>query len=150
VRRTVRFRLPRTEMKKARIEIIPMIDTIFFLLVFFMIASLAMTKMRGMPVQLPKSSVAKAKPAVQVMVTITAAGRFYIDKKPVAFDEIYGEIAARLRDDPQSVVVLNCDRRQHVEQLVHVMEEVKRANAQNVLIATEPRATAAAGAASGS
>jgi biopolymer transport protein ExbD len=138
-------RLPRTEMKKARIEIIPMIDTIFFLLVFFMIASLAMTKMTGMPVQLPKSSTARAKPVDKVMVTVTAAGNFYVDKKPVAFAEIYGEIAARLRDDPQLVVVLNCDKRQQVEQLVHVMEEVKRANAQNVLIATEPRSPAASG-----
>ena len=40
--------------KRARIEIIPMIDTIFFLLVFFMIASLAMTTAKGMPVNLPK------------------------------------------------------------------------------------------------
>ena len=46
------MRLRRPETKKARIEIIPMIDTVFFLLVFFMIASLAMTKMTGMPVQL--------------------------------------------------------------------------------------------------
>ncbi len=140
------MRLPRTEMKKARIEIIPMIDTIFFLLVFFMIASLAMTRMTGMPVQLPKSSAAKAKPVVKVMVTLTAAGDYFVDKKRVAFDEIYGEIAARLRDNPQLVVVLNCDRRQQVEQLVHVMEEVKRANAQNVLIATEPRPAASAAA----
>jgi biopolymer transport protein ExbD len=143
------MRLPRTEMKKARIEIIPMIDTIFFLLVFFMIASLAMTKMTGMPVQLPKSSTARARPVVKVMVTVTEAGRFYVDKKAVAFDEIYGEIAARLRDNPQLVVVLNCDRRQQVQQLVHVMEEVKRANAQNVLIATEPRTATAAGVPAG-
>jgi biopolymer transport protein ExbD len=131
-------RLPRREIKRARIEIVPMIDTIFFLLVFFMIASLAMTKMTGMPVQLPKSATAKEKPVVKVMVTVTAAGEYYVDKERVAFEEIRGEIAARLRDNPQVVVILNCDRRQQVQRLVHVMEEVKRANAQNVMIATEP------------
>jgi biopolymer transport protein ExbD len=134
------MRLPRREMKKARIEIVPMIDTIFFLLVFFMVASLAMTKMTGMPVQLPRSSAAKEKPIVKVMVTLTSADEYFVDRKRVAFGEIYGEIAARLRDNPQVVVVLNCDKRQQVQQLVHVMEEVKRANAQNVMIATEPRA----------
>jgi biopolymer transport protein ExbD len=138
-------RLPRQEPKKARIEIVPMIDTMFFLLVFFMIASLAMTKMTGMPVQLPKSSTAKEKPATKVMVTVTKAGEYYVDKKRVAFDRIYPEVAARLRENPQLVVVLNCDKGQQVQELVHVMEEVKRANAQNLLIATEPRAASGSG-----
>lgn len=135
------MRLPKREMKRARIEIVPMIDTIFFLLVFFMIASLAMTKMTGVPVQLPKSGTAKEKPVVKVMVTVTAAGEFYVDKERVTLAQIEGEIAERIRENPQAVVVLNCDRRQQVQQLVHVMEEVKRANAQNVMIATEPRST---------
>jgi biopolymer transport protein ExbD len=134
-------RLPRHEMKRARIEIVPMIDTIFFLLVFFMIASLAMTKMTGVPVQLPQSSTAKEKPVVKAMVTVTAAGEYYVDRERVAFEQISGTIATRVRENPQVVVVLNCDRRQQVQQLVHVMEEVKRANAQNVMIATEPRPT---------
>ena len=49
------MKLPRTEMKKARIEIIPMIDTIFFLLVFFMITSLSMVPMSAHQVNLPRA-----------------------------------------------------------------------------------------------
>lgn len=133
------MRLRRPEPKKARIEIIPMIDTIFFLLVFFMIASLAMTKMTGMPVQLPKSASAQSKPVVKVMVTVTAAGHYYVDKLPVEFAQIYGEMRRRLRDNPKLVVILNCDKTQKVDRLIQVMDEVKRANAENVLIATEPK-----------
>nr|MDQ2732892.1 biopolymer transporter ExbD [Armatimonadota bacterium] len=48
------MRIARTERKKARIEIIPMIDTIFFLLVFFMYTSLSMVKMNGLTISLPK------------------------------------------------------------------------------------------------
>jgi biopolymer transport protein ExbD len=132
-------RLRRPETKRARIEIIPMIDTVFFLLVFFMIASLAMTKMTGMPVQLPASATAQAKPVVKVMVTVTAAGRYYMDKQEVSFGEIYPEMRRRLRDNPKLVVVLNCDKTQRVDRLIQVMDEVKRANAENVLIATEPK-----------
>ena len=46
------MRLARRTLKKARIEIIPMIDTIFFLLVFFMISTLSMSRYSGLPVQL--------------------------------------------------------------------------------------------------
>jgi biopolymer transport protein ExbD len=50
------MRVPRTAPEKARIEIIPMIDIIFFLLVFFMISTLSMTINRGLPVNLPKAA----------------------------------------------------------------------------------------------
>ena len=57
------MKLPRTSLRRARIEIIPMIDTVFFLLVFFMMASLSMTVHRGMPVSLPRA--ASGQPAVR-------------------------------------------------------------------------------------
>ena len=47
------MKLPRIQHKKARIEIIPMIDTMFFLLVFFMLATLSMTWQKGIMVNLP-------------------------------------------------------------------------------------------------
>jgi biopolymer transport protein ExbD len=50
------MRLPRKAPEKARIEIIPMIDIIFFLLVFFMVSTLSMTVNRGLPVNLPKAA----------------------------------------------------------------------------------------------
>jgi len=53
------MRIQRRNMKKARIEIIPMIDTIFFLLVFFMISTLSMSQFKGMPVNLPKAASGK-------------------------------------------------------------------------------------------
>ena len=50
------MKVARHPTKKARIEIIPMIDTVFFLLVFFMMASLSMTVYRGVPLSLPKAA----------------------------------------------------------------------------------------------
>jgi len=50
------MRIPRKEPQKARIEIIPMIDVIFFLLVFFMVSTLSMTINRGLPVNLPTAA----------------------------------------------------------------------------------------------
>jgi biopolymer transport protein ExbD len=58
----------------------------------------------------------------------------------VALSEIYREIRRRVRENPRLVVVLNCDKSQQVDRLIQVMDEVKRANAENVLIATEPKA----------
>jgi len=134
------MRLKQWEPKKARIEIVPMIDTIFFLLVFFMIASLAMTTMKGMPVNLPKSSTATDRSPVRTVVTVTQTGSYYIDKQQVAFEEIQPVLSARLKDNPKMVVVINCDKGQNWGRGIEVMDEAKRAGAEILTIATEPKA----------
>ncbi|MHB0913350.1 MAG: ExbD/TolR family protein [Armatimonadota bacterium] len=133
------MRLKRWEPKKARIEIIPMIDTVFFLLVFFMIASLAMTTMKGMPVNLPKSSAASDRAIVQTVITVTGSGKYYMDKEQVSFGDIRPILAERLRDNPKMVVVINCDKSQSWERGIEVMDEAKLAGAELLTIATEPK-----------
>jgi biopolymer transport protein ExbD len=133
------MKLQRSQPKKARIEIIPMIDTIFFLLVFFMIASLAMTTMKGMPVNLPKSASANDRPMVKVVLTLTSTDKYFIDKKAVGFDQIYPELKARLDENPKMVVVINCDKRQKWERGIQLADEAKRAGAELLTIATEPK-----------
>lgn len=135
------MRFQRFQPKKARIEIIPMIDTVFFLLVFFMIASLAMTTMKGMPVNLPKTSSAKDRPMVKVVLTLTNNGNYYIDKKQVAFGDVYPQLKSRLAENPKLVVVINCDKGQSWSKGIELADEAKRAGAELLTIATEPKAS---------
>lgn len=125
--------------KKARIEIIPMIDTIFFLLVFFMIASLAMTTSKGMPVNLPKAAAATDRPTVKVVITLSDSGAYFIDKTQVDFAGIRENLARRLKDNPGAVVVINCDKAQSWEKGIQLADEAKRAGARYLTIATEPK-----------
>lgn len=125
--------------KRARIEIIPMIDTIFFLLVFFMIASLAMTTAKGMPVNLPKASAATDRPTVKVVITLSQSGAYFIDKTRVDFAGVRETLARRLKDNPGAVVVINCDKAQSWEKGIQLADEAKRAGARYLTIATEPK-----------
>jgi len=133
------MRLKRWEPKRARIEIVPMIDTIFFLLVFFMIASLAMTTMRGMPVNLPKSSTARDRSSVRTVITITKTGRYYVDKRLVRFEDLRPIMSAKLKENPRLGVIINCDKHQRWGSGIEVMDEARRAGAENLTIATEPK-----------
>jgi len=116
-----------------------MIDTIFFLLVFFMIASLAMTTAKGMPVNLPKASASTERPVVKVVLTLTGSGAYYVDKQPIEFEQLYGILRARIKDNPSAVVVINCDRSQHWDKGIGLADEAKRAGARFLTIATEPK-----------
>ena len=77
------MRIQRRSIKKARIEIIPMIDTIFFLLVFFMISTLSMAQFKGMPVNLPKAASGQQAPAESAAITITKEHRIFLDQQAV-------------------------------------------------------------------
>lgn len=133
------MRLRAYQPKKARIEIIPMIDTIFFLLVFFMMASLAMTTAKGMPVNLPRASAGTDRPVVKVVLTLSASGSYYIDKREVGFQDIYPMLKSSLKENPSAVVVINCDKTQPWERGIQLADEAKRAGARFLTIATEPK-----------
>lgn len=134
------MRLKRYEPKRARIEIIPMIDTIFFLLVFFMIASLAMTTMKGMPVNLPKSSTASDRSAQSAVISITATGKYYVDKQQVGFKDIRPMLSVKVKENPMFAVIINCDKEQNWGRGIEVMDEAKIAGVKYLTIATEPKA----------
>ena len=133
------MKLRRAELKRARIEIIPMIDTIFFLLVFFMITSLSMVQMSAKKVALPISSTANSKPLEKVVLSVDDKGLFYIDRAQRDYSEILPLLQQRVADNPNVVVVINCDKNEPVEQFQYALSIAKQANPASLMIATTPK-----------
>ncbi len=120
-----RVNIQKPQMKKARIEIIPMIDTIFFLLVFFMFTSLSMVKMNGLDVSLPKDSNSPdQKPPPQVVVTVDHAGTYYLDRASVAPSQLATEMQSRLDAKPDTVFIVNVDKQRPTQDIITVMDAV--------------------------
>lgn len=133
------MRLKQPELRKARIEIIPMIDTIFFLLVFFMIASLAMTRMQGMPVNLPKSGMSNKESLTKFVVTMTKTRHYYVDKQQaMTLPEVERLCKEKLAANPRAVAIINADKDLRHGDVMQVMDAAKRAGAGPMAIATEP------------
>ncbi len=134
------MKLQRAELKKARIEIIPMIDTIFFLLVYFMITSLSMVQMSAKKVALPISTTAQSKPLEKVVLTVDDKGQFFIDRSaPIPYTEILPTLQEKVARNPNIVVVINCDKNQQVEQFQYALDIAKRSNPASLMIATTPK-----------
>jgi biopolymer transport protein ExbD len=85
----------RRELPRTRIEIIPMIDTIFFLLVFFMLSSLSMTRLKGLPVDLPDAKTATNQPVSDLTLTINEHGSLFLEKAPVAWPDLQQQLLLR-------------------------------------------------------
>lgn len=134
------MKLPASTRKKARIEIIPMIDTMFFLLVFFMIATLSMTLQKGMPVNLPKASSTTDDLPEQVTLSISKNGDVFFNKDPVTLEELEARLDGLLYYGEEPAVVINADKTAFHGRVVKVMDSVRKTGILNMAIATEPEA----------
>lgn len=117
-----------------------MIDTMAFLLVFFMIASLAMTRQQGMPVNLPRTSTAAPQTWGDraLVVTITREGKLYLNKSRVGLAELKSKLEERLSARPDSIVVINADEDLRHGVVMRVMDLAKQAGARQMAVATRP------------
>ena len=133
------MRLQRRVIKKARIEIIPMIDTIFFLLVFFMISTLSMARYSGLPVNLPKAATGQQTPNESAAVTIGADGKVSIDKQEVARAQILDVLKARLAKNSELLVLINADEKVAHGVVVEIMDAARQAGVAKMAIAVKPK-----------
>jgi biopolymer transport protein ExbD len=135
------MRLPRTVRKKARIEIIPMIDTMFFLLVFFMVATLSMTMQRGIQVNLPHAASARDEIKQVVTLTLTKEGKLFFDKEEIGSP---AEAALRLstlaKAGTEVSVVINADRAVEHGQVVDLMDAIRQSGITRIAVAVRPTA----------
>lgn len=123
--------------KRARIEIIPMIDVIFFLLVFFMVSSLAMTKINSLPVALPKTSSSPEAVKQDVILTIKGDGSIFLNKTATTLDALPAQLAAAMNEHPQDVVVVNADESANYGIVVKVMDKARQIGVRKFALATE-------------
>lgn len=118
---------PTRSRKAARIEIIPMIDVMMFLLVFFVLISINALPALGLRVALPTSANPMHLDIVKrVTVTLTADGQVYLDGERTALEDLTGRLQS-LAKDAKLTVVISGDRDARLQPLVSVLDALKRA-----------------------
>lgn len=123
--------------KTARIEIIPLIDVIFFLLATFVLFTLSLNKSEGLPVTLPSSETGEPRdPANSVTITVTQEGTLAWNKDPVTLDEFLARLQ-QYRTEPNPKVLINGDENALFSQAIYVFDEVRKAGINKVLIETK-------------
>ena len=132
------MRVPRQKSDKARIEIIPMIDIIFFLLVFFMVSTLSMTVNRGLPVNLPKAASSQKDLRENFNITVTQDGTIFLNKEPTTLAALGQQVKAGVDKEPELAVIINADDQSLHGAIVAVMDEVRLAGASRLAIAVRP------------
>jgi len=131
----IRNPLPR---KRTRLEIIPLIDIMFFLLASFMMVSLQMQKVRALQASLPTATLAtaNAKPDI-INLNVDRFGQVAMDHKQVNFAELFTVLTNRVGLNPNVPVYITGNRDATHGSMVYVLDFVKRAGIQRVAIAVK-------------
>jgi biopolymer transport protein ExbD len=122
--------------KKARIEIIPLIDIMFFLLAAFMMASLTMIKMQSIKMNLPTATMATRdfKPDI-LNIDVDKAGDVYVEKKPVSVTELHNILSNKFRINTNVPVYISGDKDATHGSVIRVLDIVRREGIQKVSFA---------------
>jgi biopolymer transport protein ExbD len=124
--------------KRARIEIIPLIDVIFFLLATFVLFTLSLNKSAGLHVALPTSETGEPRdPSGSATITITDEGTLAWDKDPITLEDFINRLQAFHTLHPDDArILINGDTEATFSSVIYVFDEVRKAGITKVLIET--------------
>jgi biopolymer transport protein ExbD len=122
-------------IKKPRIEMLPLIDIVFLLLVFFIYAMLSMAVHRSLPVSLPVSSTAEIHTELNLTVTVNKTGEIFLDDTNVSLEELQAVLLEKTLEaaDTKAVQVdLFADKALSYQELYRVLDIIRNAGISNV------------------
>ncbi|MDR0674154.1 MAG: biopolymer transporter ExbD [Zoogloeaceae bacterium] len=122
--------------RKARIEIIPMIDVMMFLLVFFVLISLHVIPALGFKTSLPGASAPERfEVRKHALISISSAGTFQLDGSNHTLASLKAALVALKRESPDADIVINSDREASVQAMVDAMDAAKSAGITAIAVA---------------
>ncbi len=125
------------EVDKPRIEIIPMIDIMMFLLVFFIVITLRMIQGTGIQLDLPSSKTTQELKPTQITVGVQKDGAMYVDGQPYSADGLRGLLEAAKRDNEKLAVILAGDKDLTYQNTLKVMDVARSAGIAQVGLAAK-------------
>ena len=124
------------EMRKGRVEIIPMIDIMLFLLIFFIMVTIHMIPTQGLPAQMPASSTARDLPKPKVVLTLRQSGAVEMDGHAISLPDL--EARLRQGDPAETQVTIAADKGADIQALVKVMDACRHAGVSAIGLAAKP------------
>lgn len=123
-----------TEEQESPIDLTPMLDVVFILLIFFIVTA-SFVKESGIEVNKPQAQTAVKKELANIFIAINEHDEIWIDKRKIDVRSLRAIIERLNAENPQSSIVIQADKRSTNEKLVNVMDAARQAGIYNIAIA---------------
>lgn len=127
------------QFEKPEVVIIPMIDIMFFLLVFFMISTMSMVDLKTTDVNLPKASNVQTNLAVTYLVTVKQDGSLWLQDQPIGMEDLIRRAQVEKSRSSQFAVAIRADESVQYKDLMGLMDRLKGAGITRFALAAEKK-----------
>ncbi|WNC69683.1 biopolymer transporter ExbD [Thalassotalea nanhaiensis] len=122
------------EDEEATIDMTPMLDIVFIMLIFFIVTT-SFVKEAGIDVQKPKAANASKKPSANIFIAVRENGEIWMDKRVVDVERVSANIEKLLAEQPTDIVIIQADKKAEHGIVVKVMDAIKDAGIDKISIA---------------
>lgn len=124
------------EEEESQIDLTPMLDVVFIMLIFFIVTS-TFVKESGVDVSRPNAETAAVTESNSIQIGITAANQIFMDKRQVDKRAVRANVERGLAENPGAAVVIVADSDSKTETLIEVMDQARLAGAESVSVAAD-------------
>ena len=132
----MKLRNPR-QLQKPELVIIPMIDIMFFLLVFFMLSTMYMVEQKTIPVKLPQATSAQVDSKTTFAVTLKDDGTIYLEDQEISLNGLINEAAAQQKANPNFAIIIRADKSIEYDKVISLIDSFKKAGITRFGLATD-------------
>lgn len=125
------------EVKQPDLNIIPMIDIMFFLLVFFMLSTMYMVEQKTIPVNLPQATSATVDTKSTFSVTLKDDGKIYLEDKETDMQSLIMQASIEQKNNPAFAVIIRADKSTDYENIINFIDQLKAAGVTRFGLATD-------------
>jgi len=136
--RPLRLWLDASNTQEVRIEIIPLIDVIFCILTFFILAAVGFSRQQAISLDLPKASTGAPQMREMLIISLDYAGQVYVEQQPVGDNRLYQAVESYFLNRPNGLMVLYASKDVRYDRVVQVLDVLREVGGDRVALATLP------------
>lgn len=125
-----------TESQEAEIDLTPMLDVVFIMLIFFIVTT-SFVKESGITVNPPAAASAEKQENANIFIAISDKGEVWIDRREVDVRTVRSIVSRLHANNPEGAVVIQADKNSRTETLMQVMDQVRLAGVSDVALASQ-------------
>ncbi|MDY7013703.1 MAG: biopolymer transporter ExbD [Cyanobacteriota bacterium] len=137
--RPLNLRLDSATQTDMRIEIVPLIDVIFCILVFFLLAAVGFSRQRAISLDLPKATTGIPQMREMAIVSLDYTGQAYLEQQPVTDDGLFQAVESYFERRPDAVMALYASREVRYDRVVEILDILRSVGGNRVALATLPQ-----------
>ena len=126
-------------VKKARIEIIPLIDVIFFLLATFVLFTLSLNRLQSVPIDLPESVIDQSNKAEPVVIQVSDGGTYFWNREIITHADLESRLQGLRQQEADPSVLIAGDQYALFGPTIELFDLVRSVGIEKVSVETRPR-----------